>query len=411
VKLAQKLNSLYSAYAKSLHLKDEFLMAFNAEYASLTEVLMSVHSAYLQSSDIDKLVLRDLIYAEIQFKGRAGLLAAEENVDIREFVVERLRTTFSSFPRKYELRIELPDFPSAGEYEVEICEGLKLCAAKHTFHLHDPQLNRLVAALHTSGEPKELKTFLLFEFEGYASANASSPVIDECMSRLKQLIFVLSAKGAWSKSFGQTKQARATLVTLGMDSNARVELPHEIARMCGQLTANPDSLKVADESSGKGISALFLGGQERLAVNDEERASAIMKKTYEATRFFAQSTHEDFPSIAAAMEWYQDSISSNNQTFGYLAACIGLESLFGSDDQLEMMSKRLEDRYAFSMGEGRSERERLRMKYRDVLNLRGKIVHAREPRLKASYQSTLREAQTMLLEATWKELHNLYRQQ
>jgi len=98
-----------------------------------------------------------------------------------------------------------------------------------------------------------------------------------------------------------------------------------------------------------------------------------------------------------------------NHTFSYVAACIGLEALFGSDGYLENMSKRLADRYAFLIGKSREEHEQLISDYTEVLKLRGRLVHSKATRLKAEDVGLLATAQRMLLNAIWHELHAMYK--
>lgn len=409
MKLQEKLERLYVSYASSLELGDNFAMVTNAEYDELAKVLLGAHADYLRQRDVDYLTFFALFEVELLFKERTGRLASPVNADIFDAVVKKLNETFGSLPRKYVLCVELPAFPNVGEYEIEISEGLKLCAAKHKFHIYQPHLYPIAAAVVITGLAGEHKTFLKFEFEGYSGTSASSPPIDACLSKIKQLSFVLCAHAVWRRASQRGALARATLTTDGKERSKDVELPHELAKMCGVLIPHPDSLKVRVPSAKGGL-LILLGGEEKSAETDSEKIEAIKNKTHDGSRFFSRQTHEDFASISAAMEWYQDSVDSGNQTFAYLAACIGLEALLGSpNEQLDSLSKRLEDRYAFLLGTGRTERERLRTQYRDILNLRGKLVHAREPKLKAAYQQTLHDAQNMLLKATWKELHNMYR--
>ncbi|ANN66100.1 hypothetical protein BAU06_07190 [Bordetella bronchialis] len=111
------------------------------------------------------------------------------------------------------------------------------------------------------------------------------------------------------------------------------------------------------------------------------------------------------------MEWYFDSITVDNQTLAYLAACIGLEALLGygaeTPDRMEAMSVRLGDRYGFLMGQDRTDREKLAAEYRDVLAVRGHLVHARKPRLTQNELDNLRKAQEMLGNVIWKEVSTL----
>ena len=71
---------------------------------------------------------------------------------------------------------------------------------------------------------------------------------------------------------------------------------------------------------------------------------------------------------------------------------------------MDAMSSRLCDRYGFLLGAGRNERERLSLEYRDILNLRGKLVHARSKRLTAGEREKLSQVQRMLAKVIDREI-------
>jgi len=105
-----------------------------------------------------------------------------------------------------------------------------------------------------------------------------------------------------------------------------------------------------------------------------------------------------------------DSVSAENETFGYLAACIGLEAILTAGDgadRLDNLSARLSDRYGFLMGVGAQDRKKLSDEYRSLLNLRGKLVHARRRSLKANEQDQLHRVRYMLSSVIDKEVTSL----
>ena len=99
---------------------------------------------------------------------------------------------------------------------------------------------------------------------------------------------------------------------------------------------------------------------------------------------------------------------AEDQTIAYLAACIGLESIFGEKDMSEM-SKRLEDRYAFLLGNDREDRKKLAQEYREVLRIRGQLVHARVKKLPPRDYKALETAREMLRKTIAHELTSFTR--
>jgi hypothetical protein len=88
----------------------------------------------------------------------------------------------------------------------------------------------------------------------------------------------------------------------------------------------------------------------------------------------------------------------------YIAACIGLESIFGEKDMNEM-SKRLEDRYAFLLGKDREHRKQLAKDYGEVLRIRGQLIHARAKKLGQRDFNALKAAREMLRKSILHELN------
>jgi hypothetical protein len=123
--------------------------------------------------------------------------------------------------------------------------------------------------------------------------------------------------------------------------------------------------------------------------------------------YFALNNLAEHKSINAAIEWHEDSITADNQTFAYLAACIGIEALLGDEENMDSMSKRLSDRYAYMLGVSKIDRDLRRAQYMSILNVRGKVVHAKASRLGSGELGYLRQAQSILREVIFHELNLL----
>jgi Apea-like HEPN len=177
----------------------------------------------------------------------------------------------------------------------------------------------------------------------------------------------------------------------------------------GALELVENKLLIFDGAK-RGI-ATILGDGGRPPENAEEKIEALQLALHPAYQFSAIQDEEDYPAITAAIEWYQDSLFAENQTFSYLAACIGLEAILGGDDRIDNMSSRLTDRYSFLLGKDRAERKRLAKEYHEVLRTRGELVHAKQARLTGASKAYLPVAQQMLLNTIWHELQRVYRNQ
>ena len=134
-----------------------------------------------------------------------------------------------------------------------------------------------------------------------------------------------------------------------------------------------------------------------------EKIEAFERMLVPISRILKHRKLSVFRPIQAAIEWYQDSLFINDQTIAYLSACIGLEAIFGESDMNEM-SRRVEDRYAFLLGKNSEDRKKLAEEYREILKIRGKIVHAREKKLNNYQSSSLYKVQEMLRKSIMHEL-------
>lgn len=394
---------LIDGYVSTLSLgKDDYLFKINEEYLALKAAVVGAYRSFLLPANVDQLHFMGLLEFEIAYKDsdRSGPLASLENSDLKQALVAKLRSLLESLPVKCEIRVELPAFPSLGKYAAQIAPGVTLIAAPHPFDAPESRTNMLLAALRKQDQQDAIRTFVLFEFDGYHGAGLQSLGVQSSLSKLKQIVFIQCAFKHWAKTGARSTLARATLAH--GDRLTALELPPEVAAMCGGLVPDDSSLVVSVPGN------TILTGGSRPPATDEERVHCISEAMYESARFFRTTGSPDHGSLAAAIEWYQDSLYAGNETFGYIASCIGLEALLGSEDHLDLMSKRLEDRYAFLLGKGRTDRERLRREMQDVLRLRGKLVHAREARLNAEHQTALFKAQHMLRTAIWRELQNMY---
>jgi hypothetical protein len=224
------------------------------------------------------------------------------------------------------------------------------------------------------------------------------------MKIAKQCAFVLITHGTFDRSFDE-QESRALLETERPSIFEEVLIPGSLSRCFGSLVINGEKLLVPD--SGK-IGSI-LSPSMRMAETNEEKTQALSGTLNCLSKYFSYQNHVDFQSISAAIEWYQDSLFSDNQTLDFLSACIGLEALLGDENQMENMTNRLSDRYGFLMGKGRTSREKLRQDYKSVLVERGKLVHARKARLSGQTANLLQIAQKMLLDVIWHELHQMYR--
>jgi hypothetical protein len=364
------------------------------EYGALVRAVETLHGEFLSTENA-----RTIVYVEVAIfftaeRNQGKVLALDASA--RSELVLSLKNYIESLPLEYAFSIQLPAFTWLGAYDIPVTEKIRLVSVEDASGAGNQRLNAL--APKPSGE-----SVLSITVHGFGSHSPDSPATADAISIAKQCAFLLDAYGICRSRYFEGR-ATASLITQVDQSLQFVNLPDSLVRCFGSLALNEETLNVYDPDVGKTVLNSF-----RTAETDEEKIEGLRSSIANLSRFFKLAAHPDFPRIAAAIEWYQDSIFADNQTFAFLAACIGLEALIGSEGQMDQMSMRLADRYAYLMGKGWSDRERLSNEFRQILNVRGKLVHARQARLSAEHQTAFRTAQSMLLEASRKELNEMYR--
>jgi hypothetical protein len=391
-------------YVASLSFNEDILIKINPQFDALQSAMLTLKGEYLNRDSANAVLFRECYSFAHKHQGRTGPLNTPDNQDLLEGMVNHLKACIESYPRDYVVRIELPSFPNFGAATFDLAPDMMLAIGQHK---RDSQNAIVNALLKTRGvDSVEFDAFIELRASGYADNSPDSAVTSACISMAKQCAFILLAFGVVKNTYAPSEPARATLTTKLTGTTNLFALPDSLARYLGTLVPNDEKLVTYDYSSA----ATLLGAPPRPAAIDEEKCEALRSGLSTAVRYFSAKENTDFASISAAIDWYQDSLLAENQTFSYVAACIGMEALLGSDTHIDEMSKRLADRYAFLMGKGRAEREALSSEYTKILKLRGRLVHAKAARLEGNDRDLLRSAQQMLMKAIWHELHEMYRQ-
>jgi hypothetical protein len=394
------------SYVRTLTLgADDFLITPNAEFEALIKLMSKLCGSHLTAENVQSILFRECLRFEIRHQGRTGALDAPENDDLRNALVLQIKAYFESIPRPCTLRIELPQFPEVVGSMTALAPNVKLVSVARL-----KGANKLADLFRPGASDDSLRngTCLEITVHGYGDLSANSPATAACLSIAKQCAFILTSFGLCKSAYSQ-KGAGATFSDGADQPFNDIVIPEAVRVQYGRLKINESKLLMYGWLSGAGAGpGLLLTDPGHPPRNEEEMALALNYLLIDVRRYFESRSNEDFEQIAAAIEWYQDSVGADNDTFAYIAACVGLEAILGShDEQLDSLSKRLADRYAFLMGKGRSHREELRKSYAKVLKLRGLLVHGKAARLAADERPVLAEAQDMLLRLIWKEVHRI----
>nr|WP_313036945.1 hypothetical protein [Achromobacter ruhlandii] len=373
-------------------------------FSVLAASVARIHHPHLSERDANLA----LIHAFVDCIGRATPRPAGTPIpgkiseEARAALFDVFRAQIESLPWELEVKFPLPKFGHLGPFEIQISDSIMIRNGMAEPVSKEEGLNKLFAHVLAQGRHAEL----CVKVRGYADSDPGGNAVSQAISLAKQCLYFLDAFSSPARFHGDI-QPVDTYVWIP-NERVTVRLPDTLTRyLCG-LSPKMELLEIYGGGNG------LLSGGPRIATTPEEQADALALKLYTAQMFFARNDHPDVEAIGAAMEWYVDSIVADNQTFAYIAACIGLEALLGygvedPSEKMEAMSPRLSDRYGFLLGVGRADRDRLASEFREMLKLRGKLVHARNKRLNAGQRTHLYGVQNMLANVIRHEVQTIVR--
>jgi len=356
--------------------------------------MRSVHHQFLTASDVD-MVLFQAVTNAVQVCRSDQHSAQQESDDILKVILPGLiERAFESIPRKLCVHFPLTGFDGLAEGAIPIHESITLhCRIERPWSPPPGQAG-------SPGTHSKPHAWLTVDTEGVLSLGPDSMGNSLAITAAKQCLYFFESL---CHPHPLPAASNSVAYVMGDGDCVLLRLPEFLLRYMQTLV--PDWQKLRYYEPG----GTLLGGRMRPPENEGERLEALPVSLHAAKGFFEQCNNPDYPAIAAAMEWYVDSKTAENQTFSYLAACIGVEAILGEDgaERMETMTARLSDRYGFLLGVGRQDRKRLAEEYYSVLKLRGTLVHARRKRLTQQEQGLLHKAQALLRALIDKEVRTL----
>lgn len=403
VRVGKKMMQLIDAYLDQLSFQDGYASTFNDAFNALTAEIVELHKAYIDKHEVAvavQLVWISHYNQRLQLNPLPpqGTLKDAENASYREEVKDGVVQFVESIPRECVYRITLPNIPISYTFDLPITSNIKLISEVIPATSTAGAMSRLASAL--SKPTVELQISL----KGYPFSSRVAYANSEFASLCKQVSYLMAVHGIAADRWSAVK----AVATVDQDQKgvSSVRLPHSVEGCFSGLQLRQDKLVVMDDSP-EALKKTLLGRGTRPVQGETEFVDSLRSLLVSITRFFECTDDPDFGRIAAAIEWYQDAEFSDNETFAYLAACIGLESLLGQQDNLDEMTNRLCDRYAFMMGRGRREREELHTSYKEILKVRGSIVHAKLAKLPDEDAAKLDKVRVMLQSVIQHELNHM----
>ncbi len=311
-----------------------------------------------------------------------------------------LKTYLLSFPRDYELWIELPSMPKWGSGELPISHTLALA-----------ETTRLGTASDAKGDTV---VYVRARTKGYGAGRFETTAVSNAISDVKQFFQLFRRLPQFSYRRGligaiiSDQKSQAVLIDPGFTTETMtIRLPTDIQTFTNTASIDEEKLETYDHSKA----STLLGGEMRPASTRAEKESALGRALVPITRLLncPRDTWIDAQRIRTALEWSFDSEQNDNQTLSFIQACVGLEALVGDDDQDEPLVSRLADRVAYLLGQNHEDRIGIRKRFRTIYDIRSKIIHGRRARLKPADASELYLARGMLGDVITEETNRLLR--
>lgn len=295
--------------------------------------------------------------------GTSGMEAATDPEAALNAVVARVVDFLKSIPRSYLLTVKLPAI-SMPDLGYEIAPGVDLVSSNLSPPAH------LGSAVSNVGSVVE-GTSLRIRIQGYYHTHTEPAMVDAAVGLLKQCTYLLLAFEVLKKGvFQPDRIATASIQDSHTLQSSFIGLPEGLQRYLSRLAL-----------AGNVEPETGLLQPARLTASQFPPKWMADGLSSVRTYFLNAQTQTSLTRVSAAMEWLVDAESGTDQTMGYLAACIGVESLLGEETEPEVHTSRLADRYSYMLGQTREQRAKLAGEFLEAFKTRGKIVHARRTRL------------------------------
>lgn len=362
------------------------------ESKHLIDLVMGMHPGVVSGADAHQMI--ESIARHEYWSVHKGRQTDEALALARPKILSSIKAYVESLPRSYEFRIGLPNFPSWFSGKVALAEDVYLVA-------DEPPNNRIVAALMGVASSR---VHISISVNGYADHGPSATAARRALGFAHHITYLLKHFGVAERQYSMEPD-HSSFQSFSA-TNGRFEYtPPALRRVCSSLSVAEAKLEfIAMDGTGP---TLLSKVNPRAPQTDVERMEAFKRALEPVSEALKLRSFDDYEFLGAAMEWALESEASENDTVAYILASIGLEAILGTGDYMNEMSKRLGDRYAFLTGGHRADRERRGEEFKNLLDLRGEIVHARHRGLTYPEMSSLFKIQGRLDECIGVELNKL----
>lgn len=314
-------------------------------YLNLIRDIAPMFSSCMTQDDVDYVVYGSVAKVEAKYPWASYDGNSDFNKKVAKEVLDTIVMSLQSYPRDYEFRMSLPGFRRLPKGRYQLHENVWL------------ELN----------PEEDQRADIIVTARGFWREGVDNDIVANFLRKAKIFSYVMH-KGPLARPQIKFRSSIAEIKDLITFQVSPFLLPDGMAQLAGAISFKWSTLST-------------LANKPVVSVDDFVDVMEV-----EAREFRKNFATLDLPvnsRIATAIEWYEDARAVSNQTMALLEVCIGLEALLGEDGNMADMTNRLCDRFAFTLGRTPAERLELFSQYKNLLALRGKLVHAKIARLDA----------------------------
>ena len=387
----------------------------NDTMSALTKEILEKKKDYLTLGNIYKIIFENIFYEAKRKKTSgspilSGSLQSIIGGEQLNILINKINKFFASIPRSYFVYFPLPMLPEVDKKEILLNDQIALVRPpkKKKVSTYAGRADTLVNAILGEIPSEQFEMYVRITSKGYAEPSLKDIPITKALSVFKQIVYL----GIIEKIFIE-REVRLSFSGLKSPVKFCFVIDHDkpeeekFFTLPSNITNFILGFEIANRSSEEKLLGLSVSGIKKI-IN-------VFRKH---EKFFnAPEDDEDAEPIKTAVEWAFESTINENETFAYIQMCIALDSILGlrlrdkgkknkpeESEEPRSLTETIADRGAYLLSENIKGRKNIHGKLKDILRLRGKLVHGKSMRLKDEERNFLRLGKSYLGRVILKEL-------
>lgn len=387
---------------------------FWKESRPLFEQIQKIPILYEGISQIELLVKLDNVLS-ITFKQNKvaeDFLLSERLTDVeKEAASEQFSNFIDGFPYEYLCFFKLPVQIPKGIESVKLTEEIELIKPFNSVaykSIFDMGKNQIANALlgRKSFTISDEDVFIRVRVYGYGTGAQSNAV-----SIVKLFLYLGEAGTLLSKGWrlgGGVEFAIEPICapTQNLSEAIQFDLQYDTKRYISTLQLNPLGFQDYVASGPITQKGSLLAGSYKFENYNEYFNAQFVRHCKNFVHLVSESDKADIEHIITAIEWGLDGSANSNETMGFIQICIGLEALL--DDRKPQTERGvtsvLADRCAYLLGKTPTDRANLAKQFREIYDLRSKLVHGSSMKLGDNERRLSHDAGNLLKRSINREL-------